>query len=542
MGLMDTLWSRREPPPPSRPEVSLAELERLNETHVVKVMDEGYILAVPRTTYAPLGQEFGTSSPSPWTSFQRAEYNSKLQGIFGLQKYDQMRKSDGTVRGSLRALKIPALTGQWFVEPYDHIDLTEEQIALCKRQADWIWCNLTKHMSITWHQVLVESLLMCDFGYYMFEKVWENEFIDGELMTVLTKLGPRHPMDVKAWHFDAHGGPLRVIMYPNATSIGTQDVPIDIEKLLVFTFDREAGNIEGVSMLRSVYKHWYFKEQLYKIDAIQKERHGIGIPIIVLPVGFKPEDKTIADELGRNIRTNERAHITLPPGWEVSMLKLEGNLTNAMDSIEHHNDSIREAFLTHFIPDGAREDDLVMYFKAARTIADILCETFNTYLIPQMIRYNWPDTVYYPQLKVRRIGETADWRTLSFAIRNLIGAGALIPDRPLEDLLRMEMDLPPVDEDSARIIATPQNPYDINEDIDDPQDNGYGSSRDVGGGQSDDETHNVNNPAYNRRSRRRGGRRQRGQVAGLPRQSVVGRQRSVFGLPRGNSGNDRSGG
>jgi hypothetical protein len=541
MGFWDNLWSGGGAATASRPEISIAGLERLAETHDVRVMEEGYILAAPRTTYAPLGQEFGTSSPSPWTSFNRAEYNSKLQGFFGLQKYDQMRKSDGTIRGSLRALKIPALTGQWFVEPAAPGYQSEDDIELYKEQADWIWCNLTQHMSISWHQVLVEALLMCDFGYYMFEKVWENKVIAGELRTVLTKLGPRHPMDVKAWQFDAHGGPLRAIMYPSGASFGSLDIPIDIEKLLVFSFDREAGNVEGTSMLRSVYKHWYFKEQLYKIDAIQKERHGIGIPVIKLPVGYKPADKTIADELGRNIRTNERAHITRPPGWEIEMLKLEGQLTNAMDSIEHHNDSIREAFLTHFIPDGAREDDLVMYFKAARTIADILCEVFNLYLIPQMIEYNWPGTDYYPKLKVRRIGETADWRTLSFAIRNLIGAGALIPDRPLEDLLRQEMDMPPVDEATSRIIATPQNPYDINEDVDDPGDV-PGSSDNVGTGQGDDETHNTNSPNYNRRSRRRGGRRQSGQIAGLPRQSVVGRQKSVFGLPRGNTGNDRSGG
>jgi len=528
---LPTLWSfqdkeAREGPP----EMTLADLETLSETHQLTVSEEGFVLATP------LPRELGTTSPSPWTSFTRQEYNTQLQGIKGYEKYDKMRKSDGTVRGNLRSLKIPALSGRWFIAP-----ATED--AQDKEIAEWVWCNLTDKMSIAWTQVLIEALLMCDFGNYMFESVWDNRIVDGELRTVLTKLAPRHPMDVKEWKFDVHGGPKAVVMYPSSMQDGNMDIVIPIEKLLVFTYDREAGNIEGISMLRSVYKHWYFKESLYKIDAIQKERHGIGIPIIKLPVGYKDEDKTVADELGRNIRTNERAHITLPNGWELSMLKLEGNLTDALASIEHHNDSIREAFLTNFVVEGAREDDLVMFFKAARVVADIICDSFNLYLIPKMVKYNWPEVEEFPKLKVRRVGEAADWRTLTFALRNLAGAGMLIPDRPLEDLLRDEMDLPPVDEETSRIIATPQNPYDDAEERDDPGvDYAKPANQNIGTGSTDDETHNTNNPAYNRRSRRRPGRKQRGQIAGLPRQTPVNRARNSFGVPRRGSGNDRSGG
>jgi hypothetical protein len=61
-----------------------------------------------------------------------------------------------------------------------------------------------------------------------------------------------------------------------------------------------------------------------------------------------------------------------------------------------------------------------------------------------------------PRLKARRIGEQADWRTLSFAVRNLIGAGALTADDELERVLREEMDLPEADPATARKVATPQ--------------------------------------------------------------------------------------
>lgn len=559
---LPTLWSMQSRGRRESNSMSTTSLEELTTTHdIVSVNSEPgnqYVVVAPKTltekpadrqfasTYTADMRELGSTSPSPWTSFARQEYNPELAGILGHMKYDRMRKSDGTVRGTLRSIKTPALSGRWFVEPAQEGSASQEQIDLWKKQADWIWCNLTEYMSISWPQVLTEALLMCDFGYYMFEKVWDNRVYDGEMRTVLTKLAPRHPMDVQEWKFDAHGGPMAVLMNPPTSETVETFIPIAIEKLLVFTFDREAGNIEGISVLRSAYKHWYFIEQLYKIDAIQKERHAIGIPVVKLPMGYSQEDKSIADELGRNVRTNERAHITLPPGWEVTMLKLEGRPVDALDSIEHHKAAIRENILVNFVVEGAREEDLTMFLKASRFVADIVAETFNQYLIPQMMHYNWPLEEKLPKLRVRRIGESADWRTLTFALRNLIGAGALIPDDVLEANLREEMDLPRMDKETSRLLATPQNPFDDNEDqlgaVDDG--NPQGVDDRVGDG-TGDQTHNQNNPNYNRKPRRKGGKKQRGQVAGLPRQSTVAGRRGgagPFGLPSNQGGNDRSGG
>jgi hypothetical protein len=535
-----TLWSRKEEETPSPKTMSMAEL---SDYDIISVHDEpGMQFAVVSARGS--NREIGTSSPSPWTSFERREYNPALMGIRGYEMYDKMRKSDGTISGTLLAIKMGALSGRWFISPAkpygDDDPYTEDDY---REASEWVWCNLMELMSISWTQVLTEALLMCDFGNYMFEKVWENKVVRGKMRTVLTKLGPRHPMDVQEWVFDSHGGPLRVIMNPPSTAdFNTTGVPIDIEKLLVFTFKREAGNIEGISVLRTAYKHWYFMEQLYKIDAIQKERHGIGIPVIELPMGYKDEDKLAAEDLGRNIRTNERAHITLPPGWKIYMLKMEGQPVDSLESIQHHQEAIRENILVNFVTAGAREEDLVMFFKASRFVADIVADTINSYLVPQMIKYNYPGMELFPKLKVRRIGETADWRTLTFALRNLVGAGIVIPDEDLEYNIREEMDLPALNKDNARLIATPQNPFDVNEDeltgnTDlKPGDPGYASQK--APASDDSETiHNRNNPRYNRKLKR--GRKQNGQQAGLPRQALPGKQRN---LPGRQGGSDRSGG
>jgi len=397
--------------------------------------------------------EIGNSEPSPYTSFFRNEYNRDLQGLSGLRNYDKMRKSDGVIGGILLALKTPVMAGRWFIKP-----LKKEKKH--ERIAEHVWKCLTEYMSISWTQILEESMLSADFGVWIWHKVWEIQTINGKEMVVLKKLAPRHPMDIKKVHYDSHGGPKAITFFTKVDGTGaTKEDKIPIDELLVITFKREAGNILGTSALRNAYKHHYYKDQLYKIDAIQKERHGIGIPVIKLPPNFdRVKDIAEANALGRNLRANERAHIILPPNWEIMFAKLEGNPVDCIKSIEHHNDMIRESVLAGFLGSDkpTKEEDTSMFLKATRFIANSICDAFNMYLIPDIVKYNFDGVTEFPKLAVRQIGEQADARVFSFALRNLIGAGVVRPDDKLEEYVREVLDLPEVDLATVRVVKTPQ--------------------------------------------------------------------------------------
>jgi hypothetical protein len=458
-----------------RPTLSMNEvLDRFEVEFVEVTPGQEHILVVDKTdgeaysksfaarnaiTPQHLGTEFSSASPSPWTAYMRREYLAELQGKQGLRLYDKMRRGDGTVRESLRLYKTPVLSARFFVEPGGK--QKDGTIGTANQNvADFIWCNLTEWMSTPWTQTLTEALLMCDFGYYFFEKVFTpGTLTENRGKIIWQKMAPRHPIDVVNWNFDKTGGPVSVTMPDPNNGFDYVDVPIG--KLLVFTFDKEANDISGISVLRSAYKHWYYKEQLYKIDAIQKERHGIGIPVIKLPLGYSSDDKTLANELGRNLRTNERAHVVLPPGWDLLFAELKGQPVDVIKSIEHHDKLIEKNVLGAFVSQTSGSDENhIMFLKSARFIADIITETFNTYAIPQLVDFNWTN-VEYPKLKARRIGEQADWRTLSFAVRNLVGSGIIVPDDMLEDALRDEMDLPLRDPKTSRAVATPQNKNEV---------------------------------------------------------------------------------
>lgn len=400
------------------------------------------------------GKEIGSAGSDYRRTMGGEEYNLTLAGPEGIRIFDKMRRSDGAVRQSLRIAKTPVLAGRWFVEAADPGDKTSQM------QADFIEHALFHGMTSSWFEFLTEALLMLDFGYYFFEKVFEvREVPEGDrsvMRAVWRKWAPRHPLDVEEWEYDAHGGPNGVKMY---AWDGANTVFIPISKLLVFTYDKEAGNVEGISILRSAYKHWYYKDNLYKVDAIQKERHGIGIPVIKLPANYSPEDKRLANELGRNIRTNERAFIVLPPMWEIEFAQIGGGVVDIRPSIDHHDSQIVRNVLANFVgteTSAAASVQVELFLKATRFIADIIADIINKHAIPELIDFNWPNAAEYPRLGVRRIGETTDWRTLSFAIRNFIGAGVIKPDDPLEDWIRKEMDTPSRDPNTSREVATPQ--------------------------------------------------------------------------------------
>jgi hypothetical protein len=151
----------------------------------------------------------------------------------------------------------------------------------------------------------------------------------------------------------------------------------------------------------------------------------------------------------------------LPPAWEIIFAKLEGQPVNALESAEHHDKQIEKNILAPFLDTASttKEEDQAMFLKGTRFIADIVIDTINRYAIPQLVDYNWARVGSgYPKLRARRIGEQADWRTMSFAVRNYVGAGIIEPDDELEKAIRDEMALPPKDPETTRITKTPQNP------------------------------------------------------------------------------------
>jgi hypothetical protein len=474
-------------------------------------------------------REIGSAAPSPFTSALRQDPVAELRGVNGLRVYRNMKRSSSAVRGSLRAVKTPIESARWFVEP-------GADTPIAKKQAEFVAENLFNGLDVTWAQTLSDILTFLEYGHSILQKVYVRETgLGGGQRILLAKLAPRHPLDVDRFEYDQFGSPSKVWFhasgayetrsdggaYPLGNPTGQQGIPVEIGKLVVFTLDGEAGDLAGTSVLRSSYGNWLIQTALMKIDAVQKERHSLGIPVITLPPGAGGPEMRLAEEMGRNLRANERAHVVLPgPTWKIEWAKLEGQPVDPRDSMSWHNEQIYRNVLFGGLGDrepGESEHDLFM--KSTRYIADRIADTLNRWVVRELIDFNWASTKSgtYPRVRARWIGEFEDQRTRSFAIRNLVGAGLITPDEPLESALRRELDLPLPDLTTRRITPTPQVPG--------QEDSGQGTPPESNGG----------NPAE--RDGGSTGKQRRGAVAGAPRQG-----KPSTGRQEANAGVDRSGG
>ncbi len=390
--------------------------------------------------------ELGTASPGNpnIVAYSDELYNPDLVGQNAILTYHKMRR-DASVRSALRVIKAPLMAGNWYVEPADE----SEEAAMHARFVD----AALNGMSRTFDQVISEALLMLDYGYYPFEKVFQPGFWRDEKdrarekrVMMWKKWAPRHPIDTIRWAYDANGGPA-VLHHRRESPKPNAEIPIS--DLLVFTFDEEAGNLEGFSLLRSAYADWYYKINLYKIDAIQKERHGIGIPMVELPPNYTPEDKAFALSMVQNLRSNEKAGVVKPPGWVIEFLELRGNQVDVLESASHHHVMILFNCLAQFLALGTQESGSRSvgstqedtFTRSIHYLANTICAVINKWAIPQLVKFNFGATAY-PKLKVRQIGETSDMRAMSVAIRNYIESRAITPDPVLEAFLRNYHDLP----------------------------------------------------------------------------------------------------
>ena len=155
--------------------VALAEILDSFDVVSAETGDNPYIVVGPKGSYQfadasaeafPLA-ELGYSSPSPYTSWIREEWNPKLRDKLGISEYYKMKRLDGIIRGSLRTFKTPVLSAHWFMKPGS--DSTRD-----KNVAKKVQDNLY-NMSSSWSRTLEDILLMCEYGYMVMEKVFQMD-------------------------------------------------------------------------------------------------------------------------------------------------------------------------------------------------------------------------------------------------------------------------------------------------------------------------------------------------------------------------------
>lgn len=384
--------------------------------------------------------ELGDSGTRMLHGIITEEYNPQLQGIQAMRIYDEMRKGDATVSAALRACTLPIRRAEWFVKPVNDTPEAIEQAEFVEHAIfDWI-------DGMTWDDILRQALLMTAFGVMLFEKVYGTKDFNGKTYVTLKKLAPRLPKSILMWELVDGTFGIQQIRQDGVLA------QIPGSKLLIFVNDREGDNWWGTAMIRSAYKHWYHKDNYYKIDGVAAERQGLGIPKITMPQGYTANDEKKAEQVLSNLRANEQAWLILPPGYEAEFMDMGAkSVRDLTPAIEHHDMKILQSVLAQFLQLGASksgsgsralsQDHSDLFLKSIESIADTVQSVFNRDLIHELVDLNFDGVEDYPVLNYSGITK-ADVAGMGTALSQLTTSGFLNPTDDDQQYVRALLGLP----------------------------------------------------------------------------------------------------
>lgn len=404
----------------------------------------------------PSFREIGSTGTPIMGGEIQEEYLPDLAGQLGRTIYDQMRRSDPQVSSSLDMIKLPIAQGRWSIMP------SEDDPEMGQEIADFVRRNLMGGMEYTWSYTLDQTLLMIDFGFMPMEKVWEVrpkpdwcKSVAGNQIIWLKKLAPRMPYTLDKWMINEKTKKLEG-MVQRLFDGTTNEIPL--KNLVLFVNRKEGDNWEGRSVLRSAYKPWFIKDRLEKIDAIGHERAALGVPVFKVKEGYAFDPKSdegkklieACQTIARNLHANQENFVIEVPGIEFRFESPKVENRPLLNSIVHHDLRIYGNIMAQFMmlgqntAGGSRAvatEQRGPFDLALLAVARNVSDTFERFVIREMVYYNFGERPGYPSLDAKKVVET-NLQPMANMIGTLCQNRIIIPDVGLEKWVRETLDLP----------------------------------------------------------------------------------------------------
>lgn len=368
----------------------------------------------------------------------REEYLIELQGKNGLEIFNKMRRSDGTVRAALMAIILTILAADWHVQ--ETSDRPEDMLA-----KQLVEQSLFKN--IDFDDFARQAMSFLAMGYSVFEQEFDTQLVDGREYATLKKMGFRKQTTIERWLDPDESGNPGI----EQRLINGHLVEIPGAKLTRFTLDQEGDNYEGISLLRAAYKHWYMKTELELIDAMAIEKQGLGVLKVRTPNTAKEGDKKKAREIAEEQRANESNYIEEEEGYSFDFMDMKARTAkDAIPSIQYQNRQILQSVLVQFLDIGstgssgslaASENQIDLFYRSTEAIAKEFAQPVNDTVIRNILAMNGLSVDEAPKLAYGRIGQDAI-SSFSEALNKLFISGALTPDPDVEQYLREFLHLP----------------------------------------------------------------------------------------------------
>lgn len=399
------------------------------------------------------------------------ETTPELRWPLSTRVYEAMRRQDAQIVSVMRALTLPVIRTGWRIDPNGARDEVVQHVAddlrlpIIGTDEDPARPKPRSRDRFSWADHVRMALLSLQYGHMFFEQVYR---IDGG-RAHLAKLAPRMPRSIAAINVARDGGLVSIAQYAMGTLTGGYvgggmpgQTTIPISRLVAYVNEREGGNWTGTSVLRPAYKNWLIKDRLLRVQAQTVDRNGMGVPVYQAAETDTQEDIEKGRELATSYRAGDSSGAALPYGAKLRLLGVEGALPDADKPIRYHDEQIARSVLAHFLNLGTQTGSWALgstfadfFVMSLQTVADGIAETTNQHVIEDLVDINFGPDEPAPLVKPDEIGSRHD--ATAEAISLLIRAGALRGDMALEQALRVQYGLPPVDQEDPA-AAEPEPP------------------------------------------------------------------------------------
>jgi hypothetical protein len=432
-------------------------------------------------------RELGASGTINMSGFlTQSEYLNELRGLSGLQIYDQMLRSDGSVQEAIEHIYAPIKNANWQIEPASDDPEHLEHAAL-------VTAAYFEHLSQPWLETLDAQLDYLAYGHAVFEMSWQvveaelgyDDPLTGERVTLPSRqfvsfqdFAPRLQSTLYRWMMK-DGQLVSVIqrVFVDAEK-GYQEIELPAESLLIFTNRKRGDEFTGRSVLRAARKHWLMKEIAEKQEIVALERWGVQIPVIFPSQGSRTDDAMMDryEDILANLRGGEFTYVLMPEprangtndGCEIVLLSPSGTYPDFGGPIGRHRGDIKAAMLARFAElghasVGARatgDIQSVVWFAALHAVASYVCNVHQQ-AIKRLIDLNYAGVSQYPKLTATDI-EVRNFAEWAAGVSQLVSSGAVLADASFRAAVREAADFPDEDEGTEGVEAEP-DPNDPNE-------------------------------------------------------------------------------
>ncbi|QUY60888.1 phage portal protein family protein [Gulosibacter molinativorax] len=411
-----------------------------------------------------IGYQSG-SGVSGWGALaaETHETNPDLQWPNSIDVFDRMRREDTQVKSVLRAVTLPIMRTEWVIDGTGCRPEVVEHVARdlgLKVKGEAFQAPVRSKGRFSFQEFLRLALLELVYGHSFFEQVYDQS--DGE--THLRKLAWRPPRTIADIETAPDGGLVAIKQFG---ANGKDDVVIPVDRLVVFTNEREGANWLGESLLRSAYKMWVLKDRVLRIQALTAERNGLGMPVATSAP--PPEDASFDElkawmdeqiaanlELVKNARAGESAGASIANGAKFEFVGVSGDLPDTDKPIRYYDEQIARGVLAHFLNLGTETGSWALgstfanfFTDSLNAVAQHIAEVTNQHVIEDLVDLAFSEDEPAPKLVPAAIGEQQP--VTAESIRALVDCGAIEVDERLEAWLRERFGAPVKDSATTRV-------------------------------------------------------------------------------------------